>query len=84
MDVVTAFLNGDLEEEILMVQPSGYVVNGKEHLECKLKKSLYGLKQTPQCRNKAFQEFMESEGFSQTLCLCSFIRHSQHCCRLCG
>ena len=54
-DVVTAFLNGKLDEEIYMQQPEGYIEPGKEHLVCKLKKSLYGLKQSPQCWNKAFQ-----------------------------
>ena len=44
MDVKTAFLNGDLEEEIYMQQPEGYVEPGKESLVCRLKKSLYGLK----------------------------------------
>src|SRR5271156_845564 len=45
MDVKSAYLNGDLEEDIFMLQPDGYVVAGKEHLVCKLAKSLYGLKQ---------------------------------------
>ena len=45
MDVKTAFLNGDLEEDIYMVQPEGFVVKGKEAWMCKLNKSLYGLKQ---------------------------------------
>lgn len=49
MDVVTAFLNGTLEEEIYMQQPDGYIQQGKEHLVCKLKKFLYGLKQSPRC-----------------------------------
>ena len=44
MDVKTAFLNGDLEEEIYMDQPEGYVVSGNEKKVCKLVKSLYGLK----------------------------------------
>ena len=43
MDVKTTFLNGDLEEEIYMEQPEGYVVLGQEHKVCKLVKSLFGL-----------------------------------------
>ena len=58
MDVVTAFLNGELQEEIYMQQPAGYEIPGKEMLVCKLKKSLYGLKQSPRCWNKSFQDFM--------------------------
>ena len=45
MDVTTAFLNGYLDEEIYMEQPPGYAEKGKENLVCKLKCSLYGLKQ---------------------------------------
>eukprot|EP00253_Pinus_taeda_P026206 PITA_26206 len=47
LDVKSAFLNGDLKEEIYLVQPEGYVKQGKEHLVCRLKKALYGLKQAP-------------------------------------
>ena len=66
MDVVTAFLNGTLDKDIYMAQPEGYVQQGKEHLVCKLKKSLYGLKQSPRCWNQAFTDFMESIGFKQS------------------
>jgi len=45
MDVKTAFLNGDLDVELYMRQPEGFVVAGQEELVCKLRKSLYGLKQ---------------------------------------
>ena len=41
----TAFLNGDLYETIFMAQPEGFIVKGKEHLGCRLKKSIYGLNQ---------------------------------------
>ena len=41
----TSFLHGDLEEEIYMKQPDGFVVKGNKELVCKIKKSLYGLNQ---------------------------------------
>lgn len=47
MDVTTAFLNGDLEEEIYMKQPEGGVMKRHESKVLKLEKSLYGLKQAP-------------------------------------
>jgi hypothetical protein len=43
MDIKTAFLNGELEEEIFMDQPGGFVVKGEERKVCKLLKYLYGL-----------------------------------------
>ena len=58
MDVVTAFLNGELDDEIYMQQPEGYKVSGKKNLVCKLKKSLYGLKQAPRCWNRALKKLM--------------------------
>ena len=45
MDVKTTFLHGDLEEEIYFKHPEGFVVKGKKEMVCRLKKSLYGLKQ---------------------------------------
>ena len=47
MDVKTAFLHGNLEERILMAQPEGFIKKGDEGKVCLLKKSLYGLKQSP-------------------------------------
>ena len=45
MDVKISFLNGNLEEDIYMDQPVGFIEEGKEHMVCRLKKSIYGLKQ---------------------------------------
>ena len=46
MDVKTAFLNGELNEDIYMEQPIGFVVKGQEKKVCKLKRLIYGLKQS--------------------------------------
>ena len=47
LDVKITFLHGDLEENIYMKQPEGFMVASKESFVCKLKKSLYSLKQAP-------------------------------------
>ena len=47
MDVVTAFLNGELDEEIFMEVPAGFRDPNRPNLVCRLLKALYGLKQAP-------------------------------------
>ncbi|POM69752.1 Reverse transcriptase [Phytophthora palmivora] len=59
----TAFLNALLEEEIYMAQPEWFKFPGKEHLVCKLLKSLYGSKQAPREWYKTFYAFLKSLGF---------------------
>ena len=66
MDVQTAFLNGTLQEEVYMKQSIGYEREGKEHLVCRLKKSIYGLKQSSRCWNSALDSNLQSMGFSQS------------------
>ena len=66
VDVTTAFLNGNLEEEVYMAQPKGFVKQGEEHLVCKLKKSIYGLKQSPRCWNAALDTHLRDMGFIQS------------------
>jgi hypothetical protein len=63
MDVKTAFLNGELDEEIYMEQPVGFVANGQEGMVCKLLKSLYGLKQAPKKWHEKFDRTLTSVGF---------------------
>ncbi|PHT40240.1 Retrovirus-related Pol polyprotein from transposon TNT 1-94 [Capsicum baccatum] len=66
LDVKTAFLHGNLEEEIYIQQPEGFVVPGKENHVCRLKKSLYGLKQSPRQWYKRFDSFMTGHGYSRS------------------
>jgi hypothetical protein len=66
MDVKTTLLHGDLEEEIYMKKPEGYAVKGKKELICKLKKSLYGLKQSPRMWYQKFDTYMLVLGFTRS------------------
>lgn len=63
IDIKTAFLNGDLEEEIYMKQPPGFHEGGP-NVVCKLQKSLYGLKQAPRAWYLKLSEVLTSLGFS--------------------
>ena len=66
MDVKTAFLNGNLEEEIYMQQPRGFIVKGQEEMVCKLQRSIYGLKQASRSWNIRFDQAIESYGFEKS------------------
>jgi hypothetical protein len=58
MDVNITFLHGDIEEEIYVKKLECFVVKGKKDLVCKMKKSLYGLKQPPRMRYQKFDTYM--------------------------
>jgi hypothetical protein len=77
MDVKTAFLNGDLNEEIYMTQPEGFIEPGQEQKVCKLLKSIYGLKQASRSWNIKFDDTIKSYGFEQNVdepCVYKFIK----------
>ena len=63
MDVKTAFLNGFLEEEVYMSQPEGFESNERPNQVCKLKRSIYGLKQASRSWNIHFDETVKEFGF---------------------
>ena len=72
LDVKTAFLHADLEEDLYMIQPEGFIVQEQENLVCKLRNSLYGLKQAPRQWYKKFDSFMHRIGFKRC--------ETDHCC----
>ena len=63
MDVKTAFLNGNLTEDVYMMQPEGFVDPTNAGKICKLQKSIYGLKQTSRSWNIRFDEVVQGFGF---------------------
>ena len=78
LDVETAFLNGDLEEEVYMKLPQGFENEKGERDVVKLKKSIYGLKQSPRCWNKKFVSVLLRMGFIQSDAdPCLFIREEK-------
>ncbi|KZV52170.1 hypothetical protein F511_07125 [Dorcoceras hygrometricum] len=67
MDVKTTFLNGDIDETIYMVQPENFVLGDPKNMVCKLKKSIYGLKQASRQWYHKFHEIILSFGFEENL-----------------
>ncbi|GKF43381.1 retrotransposon protein, putative, ty1-copia subclass [Tanacetum coccineum] len=65
MDVKTVFLNGYLNEKVYMEQPEGFVNPKYPNRVCKLKRSIYGLKQASRQWNKRFDDEIKTFGFSQ-------------------
>lgn len=66
MDIKTAFLYGELNEEIYMEQPEGFVEKGQENKVCKLRKAIYGLKQASRTWNEKLHKTLLQIGFTRT------------------
>jgi hypothetical protein len=58
LDVKTAFLYGEVTEELYISQTEGFITAGQESLVCRLHKGLYGLKQSSQLWNLTFDPFL--------------------------
>eukprot|EP00253_Pinus_taeda_P028408 PITA_28408 len=65
MDVKSAFMNGDLEEEVYIEQPDGFILGIDTKLVCRLKKALYGLKQAPRAWYYHLDKYLHQQGFSK-------------------
>jgi hypothetical protein len=63
IDVKNVFLNGDLQESVYMAQLEGFAVEGKEHMRCRLKKFIYGLKQVSRQWYLKVDEVVKKFGF---------------------
>nr|KYP69348.1 Retrovirus-related Pol polyprotein from transposon TNT 1-94 [Cajanus cajan] len=63
LDVKSAFLNGEIEEEVYVAQPPGFKIKGQEEKVYKLRKDLYGLKQAPRAWNKRIDSFLHQMKF---------------------
>ena len=66
LDVKNTFLHGNLEEEIYMEIPPGYVVSSEQKMVCKLEKYLYGLKQSPYDWFGRFSSAMKKYGYYES------------------
>jgi hypothetical protein len=67
IDVKTNFLNGEIEEEVYIEQPDGFVIHEQNSHVCRLKKALYGLKQSPHAWYVKMDGFLMSLGFSKSV-----------------
>eukprot|EP00253_Pinus_taeda_P032435 PITA_32435 len=66
MEVKSAFLNGDLQEEVYMTQPPGFKIAGQEQKVCRLAKALYGLKQAPRAWYMKIDQYLTDHGFQRS------------------
>ena len=66
MDVKRIFMNGEIEEEVYVEKPDGFLVHGKESHVCRLKKAMYNLKQAPRAWYGRIDGFLMKLGFTKS------------------
>ena len=66
LDIKNVFLHGNLQEEVYMEQPTGFVAQGEIGRVCRLRKSLYGLKQSPHAWFGKFSQAVEEFGMQKS------------------
>ena len=65
MDVKSTFLNGELEVEVYIEQPGGFLLSEHGYFVCKLNKALYGLKQAPRAWYSRLDRYLQQQGFKK-------------------
>ena len=66
MDVKTAFLNGNIDQEVFIEQLEGFVLHSRDSHVCRLRKALYGLKQAPKVWYERIDGFLKDLGFQKS------------------
>ena len=65
-DVKSAFLNGELEEEVYVAQPERFIIEGEEDKVYRLRKALYGLKQVSRAWYNKIDSYFRENGFKRS------------------
>jgi hypothetical protein len=65
MDVKSTFLNGNIEEEVHIEQPEGFLLSKNKYCVCVLNKTLYGLKQAPGSWYSRLDKYLQQQGFKR-------------------
>jgi hypothetical protein len=78
MDVVTAFLQAEIDRDVYIRQPPGFQDANRPDAVCKLKRSIYGLKQSPRLWNNRIDTYIKSMGFIPTADPCLYLKHKDN------
>ena len=78
MDVNSAYLNGDIDADIYMRQPEGFIDSDNPNKVCKLRKGLYGLKQGGRIWNQKIDRYLKTQGYTPSDAdPCIYVKHNQ-------